>query len=195
MRQQRRRRSTNSPQTTEGSVPEGADPSAVVEADPEQVARNIVLRSLTRAPRTRQQLADLLAERGVPEEVANTVLGRMTDVGLINDTEFAEMYVRSRRATRGLAPRVLATEMRQKGLAPDIIETALADITLGDDRALAADLVARKLAATANLDRERRTRRLVSMLVRKGYGPGLAFDVVREALGAESDDVDATMDV
>lgn len=195
MRQQRRRRSTSNPQTNEGSVPEGADPSTVVDADPEQVARNIVLRSLTRAPRTRQQLADLLAERGVPEDVANTVLGRMADVGLINDTEFAEMYVRSRRATRGLAPRVLATEMRQKGLAPEVIETALADITAGDDRALAADLVARKLAATANLDRERRTRRLVSMLVRKGYGPGLAFDVVREALGAEPHDIDAAMDV
>ena len=34
--------------------------------DPESVARGICLRALTGAPKTRQQLADLLAKRGRP---------------------------------------------------------------------------------------------------------------------------------
>ena len=51
--------------------------------DPESVARGICLRALTGAPKTRQQLADLLAQRGVPEDAAETVLDRFTEVGLI----------------------------------------------------------------------------------------------------------------
>ena len=166
----------------EGSAPDGVDPLDLPEADPEQSARNIVLRSLTRAPRTRGQLADLLAERGIPDEIAIRVLDRMTEVGLINDEQFAEMYVRSRRATRGIAPRVLAQELRLKGIDPDTAEAALRDITPEDDRVLASDLVARKLASTASLAPEKRTQRLVSMLVRKGFPVGLAYEVVREAI-------------
>ena len=109
----------------------------------------------------------------------------MTDVGLINDAEYAAMYVRSRRATRGLAPRVLAQELRQKGIADDLIADSLQDITHDDDRELARSLVVKKLSSTAGLDPQARSRRLASMLIRKGFGQGLAFDVVREALKDE----------
>ena len=180
-----RRRSTPDDGRFEGSAPEGVDPSELPEADPEQAARNIVLRSLTRAPRTRQQLADLLAERGIAQDVAEHVLDRFTEVGLINDEQYAELYVRSRRTTRGLAPRVLAQELRQKGIDDSIVERLLADISPDDDRELAVDLVQRKLASTASLAPEKRTQRLVSMLVRKGYSVGLAYEVVREALTDE----------
>lgn len=170
----------------EGSAPDlGVDPSSQGEADPATAARNIVLRRLTRAPQSRAQLADVLAERGIPEAIAEHVLNRMTDVGLINDAEYAAMYVRSRRATRGLAPRVLAQELRQKGIADDLIADSLRDISQDDDRVLARSLVLKKLSSTAGLDPQARSRRLASMLIRKGFGQGLAFDVVREALKDE----------
>src|SRR5690348_2024532 len=52
-------------------------------AEPASLAREICLRLLTMAPRTRAQLADALARRGVPDEVADEVLGRFTEIGLI----------------------------------------------------------------------------------------------------------------
>lgn len=152
------------------------------EADPATAARNIVLRRLTRAPQTRAQLAAALAAKGIPDAVAAQVLDRMTEVGLINDTEYAELYVRSRRASRGLAPRVLAQELRAKGVEDDIIQAALADIDREADQALAESLVARRLPATAGLDPDARARRLANMLIRKGFTPGMAFAVVRNAL-------------
>lgn len=147
------------------------------------LAKNLVLRKLTRAPQTRQQLADHLQERGIPDEIATEVLNRMGEVGLVNDAEFAAMFVRSKRASRGLAPRVLAQELRQRGIADEIISAELAGISASDDRALATALVTRKLAATERFDPATRTRRLTSMLVRKGFNAGLAYDVVREAIG------------
>ncbi len=154
----------------EGSAPDlGVDPSSQGDADPATAARNIVLRRLTRAPQSRAQLADVLAERGIPDAIAAQVLDRMTEVGLINDAEYAAMYVRSRRASRGLAPRVLAQELRQKGIADELIAAELGEISADDDRALALALVAKKLGATAGLDPQARTRRLAGMLLRKGF--------------------------
>ena len=188
-----RRRSTRKHWRDEGSA--AADPSFAVEDDepmtPERMttlAKNMVLRKLTRAPQTRQQLADYLLERGITDDIVEQVLGRMADVGLVNDAEYAAMFVRSKRASRGLAPRVLAQELRQRGVDAEIIETELSAISPSDDRELALSLVTKKLASMARFDKETRTRRLTSMLVRKGFGPGLAFDVVREALGATDSD-------
>ena len=188
-----RRRSTRKPRIDEGSAP--ADPSFAVEDEapltPErmtELARNMVLRKLTRAPQTRQQLADYLTERGIPDDICDTVLGRMTDVGLINDVEYAAMFVRSRRTGRGLAPRVLAQELRQRGIDAAIIDEELAGITPEDDRELARTLVRKKLSSVSRFDRDTQIRRLTGMLMRKGFNSGLAFEIVREELGTTDSD-------
>ena len=59
-------------------------------ADPETVAKNLCLRALTGTPKTRQQLADLLADRDVPDDAAEAVLDRLGEVGLIDDEAFAQ---------------------------------------------------------------------------------------------------------
>ena len=187
------RRSTRKSNVDEGLA--AADPSFAVEDDApltparqRELARNMVLRKLTRAPQTRQQLADHLHERGVPADISADVLDRMSDVGLINDVEYAAMFVRSKRNTRGLAPRVLAQELRQRGIDDTIIASELAAISPEDDRELARGLVQKKLGSMARFDRDTRVRRLTSMLIRKGFSTGLAFDVVREVLGATDSD-------
>jgi regulatory protein len=59
-----------------------------------------------------------------------------------------------------------------------------------DERAAAEALVRRRLPSSRGLDYPKRVNRLVGMLARKGYGPGLAGDVVRRALAAEREDDD-----
>jgi regulatory protein len=156
--------------------------------DPEARAREVCLRLLTLAPRTRAQLADALRKRGVPDEAANEVLGRYEDVGLIDDAAFARAWVESRHYSRGLAGRALSAELRQRGVAADEIREAI-DEQLGPDAEAGAArrLVAGKLAATRRLPPEQRTRRLAGLLARKGYPAGLAFRVIREALEAEGE--------
>jgi regulatory protein len=163
--------------------------------DPESVARGICLRALTGAPRTRQQLADLLAERGVPDEAAETVLDRFTEVGLIDDAAYARAWVSSRQAGRGLARRALSAELRAKGVDPEVAAEAVEAVDDDDEREAARRLVARRAGAMRRLDRVTASRRLMGMLARKGYSGGLAAAVVREALDAAGDDaVDADLD-
>ena len=167
-----------------GSHKDGADGSD----DPEARARQVCLRLLTLAPRTRAQLADALGKRGIPDEAADQVLSRFEDVGLIDDAAFARAWVESRHYSRGLSGRALSAELKQRGVAAEEIRAAI-DEQLGPEAEVSAArrLVDRRLESTRGLPPERRTRRLAGMLARKGYPAGLAFRVIREALEAEGD--------
>lgn len=152
------------------------------EPDPHEVARQIVLRQLAMAPRSRSQLMGKLAERGCPPEVAEAVLDRMEQVGLVDDEEYAAMLVRSQVATRGLARRGLAHELRKKGIDAELAEQALEQVAPDDERDTARALVDKKLRTMSGLEKDVKTRRLAGMLARKGYPAGLAYGVIREAL-------------
>ncbi len=161
---------------------EGVGPADEPMEDPESAARALCLRALTGAPKTRQQLADLLDRRGVPEDAATAVLDRLGEVGLIDDEAYARAWVSSRQAGRGLARRALTAELRAKGIDDDVAAGAVLAVDDDDERAAARRLVDRRLPGMQRFDRATATRRLMGMLARKGYGGGLAAAVVREAL-------------
>lgn len=155
---------------------------------PEEQARAICLRLLTGTPRTRGQLAEALRTRGIPDEVAQEVLSRFEDVGLIDDAAFADAWVESRHHSRGLARRALARELRTKGVDSALIDEAVGQLDAEQEERTARELVERKLRATRGLEREKRLRRLAGMLARKGYAEGVALRVVRRALEEEGED-------
>jgi len=157
------------------------------EADHEAVARKILLDQLTGQARSRKELADKLAKRNVPAELAARLLDRFEEVGLIDDAAFARQWVDSRgaRGGRGLARRALAQELRRKGVADEAARDALDEIDPDDEREAARALVRRKLRGMDRLDEQAKVRRLVGMLGRKGYPPGVAFAVVREELDVQ----------
>ncbi|MFI7297637.1 recombination regulator RecX [Streptomyces sp. NPDC050121] len=187
----RRRSGFGEPSAEDGGSPsssraEQREPSG----DPAERARAICLRLLTGTPRTRKQLADALRKREIPDDVAEEVLSRFEEVGLINDSAFADAWVESRHHGRGLARRALAQELRTKGVDAALIEDAVAQLDSEQEEETARELVARKLRSTRGLDRDRRLRRLAGMLARKGYPEGMALRVVRQALEEEGEDTE-----
>ncbi|MGW5307065.1 recombination regulator RecX [Streptomyces griseoluteus] len=192
-RRGRRRRGFGEPVGTDEDTPRSSRAGQGVsstEADPAEKARNICLRLLTGTPRTRKQLADALRKREIPDEVAEEVLSRFEEVGLINDSAFADAWVESRHHGRGLARRALARELRTKGVDSALIDEAVGQLDSEQEESTARELVDRKLRATRGLDRDKRLRRLAGMLARKGYPEGMALRVVRQALEEEGDDTE-----
>ncbi|MEU5427184.1 recombination regulator RecX [Streptomyces olivoreticuli] len=173
-----------------GDAPSSSRAGGGTPPRPEEQARAICLRLLTGSPRTRKQLADALAKRGIPAEVAEEVLARFEDVGLIDDAAFADAWVESRHHGRGLARRALARELRTKGVDSAVIDEAVGQLDSDQEEHTARELVRRKLRATRGLDREKRLRRLAGMLARKGYAEGLALRVVRQALEEEGEEAE-----
>lgn len=159
-----------------------------IAADPTGFARQVCLQLLEVGPRTRKELADALTKKGVPDDAAEQVLGRFAEVGIVDDALFAGMWVSSRHRGRGLAGRALSQELRRKGVDDEIVRDAVAQLDPDEEAATARSLVRRKLPATRGLTADARIRRLAGMLARKGYGPGVAYRIVKEELQAEGSD-------
>jgi regulatory protein len=182
-----------------GRGTDGTESSKVEPGDPEpgseEAARVICLRLLTGGPRTRAQLATALRKRRIPDEVADAVLGRFAEVGLIDDAAFARAWVESRHHGRGLARKALAAELRQRGVADGEVRSAVGLLGPQDELATAQQLVAKRVAADRGKPMPVRARQLMGMLARKGYPAGLAAQVVREALEQDQADGGSSTDL
>ncbi len=169
------------------------------EADPESVARTILLDQLTGRARTRAELASKLAARGVPDDVAARLLDRFTEVGLIDDAGFARDWVEQRQHGKGLARRALRQELRRKGVDDEVVREVLEEVDPDEEEEAARRVVRSRLRSVASLPTDKATRRLVGALARKGHGASLAYRVVREELaavghGAETPEGSETLD-
>jgi regulatory protein len=163
-------------------------PPSTSEPSREEQARGLCLRLLTVRARTRAELAGQLAKRGYPDDVSTRVLDRLADVGLVDDVDFAEQWVHSRRVNAGKGKRALAAELHTKGVDNDVITSVLSDINPDAERDRAEELVRKKLRRENLSDQAadaRVTRRLVGMLARRGFSQGMAYDVVSVELAGE----------
>ena len=143
-------------------------------------AREIALKRLTYAPKSKRALTRDLVKRGVSFDVAEQVVNRMAEVGLIDDAAFAQAWVSTRHSGRGLARRALRSELRLQGVADDVAVEAVDVLSTEDEFARARELVLRRIRATGSLGDEKQVRRISGMLQRKGYSLGLISAVLRD---------------
>src|SRR3954451_21358143 len=146
-------------------------PPSTSEASREEQARNLCLRLLTARARTRAELEGQLAKRGYPDDVSGRVLDRLVQVGLIDDIDFAEQWIRSLRLNAGKGKRALAAELRTQGVDDDVITAALAGIDAEAERDRAEQLVRDKLRREklGEDDDSKLARRLVGVLGPRGF--------------------------
>ncbi|RSM75867.1 hypothetical protein DMH04_37700 [Kibdelosporangium aridum] len=164
--------------------------AAEVDRDPEAHAKDICLTLLTARPRTRAELYKALLRKEIAPEVAEQVLGRLDEVGLIDDKAFAEMWVRSRHTYQGMGRKALSVELRRRGVDNDTAAEAVAAVDEEAEEERARQLVRKKLPSMRSADQQTKIRRLVGVLARKGYSQGLAYRVVRDELAGFGEGTD-----
>jgi len=164
-------------------------------SDPEERARDICLRLLEFRARTRAELRVALGRKGIEDGVIERVLGRLDEVGLIDDKGFAEVWVRSRHNYDGLGRRAIAAELKRKGVEDVVAAEAVAAVDYGAEEERARQLVRKRLRTLGGVDEATKVRRLVGMLARKGYSQGMAYRVVRDELRAAGEDTALIDDV
>jgi regulatory protein len=154
----------------------------------EQRARNVLLHQLARSAKSTHQLRQILEKREIPSEIAERVLERFTEVGLIDDAAYAETIVNSRRNFKGLAKSAIKRELAEKGVSAQLVEQAVDGITTEDDLESAKQLAARRIRQMQTLETDVRQRRLAGYLGRKGYPSNVVFAAIRyaESLGEVS---------
>jgi regulatory protein len=160
---------------------EGSAPRTLSPERQEQRARNILLYQLSRSAKSTKQLREILAKREIDPAIAESVLERFTEVGLIDDKAFAETLVSSRRKFKGSSKSVIKRELSDKGIEPHIIEQVTSEISPESEIELACDLAARRIRQMTQLERDIRFRRLSGYLLRKGFSSSIVSIAVRHA--------------
>jgi regulatory protein len=149
----------------------------------------LALSMLDRAPRSAADLRTRLIAKEVAPQVADEIIARYIEVGLLDDRSLAAMIARTRHLERGQAPRVIAMELRRKGFTDDDISAAIEHLTPEVQAESARALAVARWERMSDLDPEVRARRLVSYLGRKGYPAHVAFALVRDLNRADSEAV------
>jgi len=144
---------------------------------------SIALFALAPRAKSRDELLKQLLKRGFESETANSVLDSLELQGLLNDLEFAKLWSESRQRAKKLSKRVIAGELRAKGVSQDIINEVIEAIDDEAEYRQAFLLAERKYNSISHLDPEVIYRRISGLLARKGYGHGVCVKIMRELSG------------
>ena len=145
-----------------------------------ELARDIVTRQLAMMDRSRWQLEQALAKRGISPEVSAEVLDWFAEHGLVDDVHFAEVLVRTRLVEKKASKRALADELRRKGVHGDLIEEALSSIGDDEEYENAIEVAVKKLRIASG-NPATLERRVYATLARKGFSPSICSAALNEA--------------
>ena len=151
-------------------------------ADPYSEAEAIALNALAPRARSRAELHAHLLKRGFDDGIAHSVLDHLELQGFLNDLEFAKIWSESRQRQKKLSKRVIAGELRTKGVSQDIIDETIEAIDDEAEYQMALDLASKKYRSCSHLESEVIYRRVHSVLARKGFDHSTTAKVLREIL-------------
>jgi len=154
------------------------------EADPYSFALTSAYHALAPRAKSRAELHAHLKKRGVEEEIASAVLDELELQGLLNDLEFAQIWSESRQRQKKLSKRVIAQELRVKGVSADIIEETIDAIDDEAEYQMAFQLADRKYRSCSHLDPDVVYRRVHGLLSRKGFSHSITSRIMRELLAS-----------
>lgn len=128
--------------------------------------------------RSEEEVRKNLSKHDFGDEVIEATLERLRQAGLLGDDRFARAWVENRSTFRPRGRRVLALELRQKGIGEDDIRSALAETA--DDQALALDAGRKYIRRLAGLEWPEFRAKLGGHLGRRGFGYEVISSVTKQ---------------
>jgi regulatory protein len=161
------------------------DPAVVLEA---------ATRFLEARSRSVAEVRRRLSTAGYRTELIDGAIGRLGDLGVLDDEAFARAWVESRDRARPRGERALRDELRLKGIDRSIVDQVLqdrheaADPDAAPDREAAERLLARNERALARIaDPRKRRERAYALLARHGFDPETCREVAASVMAQDAD--------
>ena len=158
--------------------------SSFPEEESRALAHRIALDRLARRSHSCGELRAAFAKRAIPIEIGEELIVALTRSNLLDDGEFARAWRDSRMRTRGLAPRVIARELREKGIDADLILEVIGEVSSESEEMALQELLAKKVRSLRPGDRKKQERALLGFLLRKGHRGDRSGQAVRDALNS-----------
>jgi regulatory protein len=125
--------------------------------------------------RSEAEIRKNLRKHEIPETVIDQTIERLRQNGLANDDQFAQAWVENRNTFRPRSRRMMAMELKQKGLADEAIQSAIENV---DDEASAYEAARKRAARLKGLEWNDFRRKLSEFLARRGYSYSVIAPVV-----------------
>ena len=125
--------------------------------------------------RSEKEIRQNLTKHEIPEEIIERVLDRLRGASLVNDREFASLWVENRVQFKPRGKRALSSELFQKGIHNEIIEEVLAEL---DEEKLAYQCARSKITKYSGLEEKAFQKKLSGLLTRRGFPYHIIKDVV-----------------
>jgi regulatory protein len=153
----------------------------------ETQAKNIAVNYLSYRQRSSKEIIDHLKKKGFALECAEDVTRQLQSARLVNDHEFAYAFVRDRVKRKPTGRALLRMQLLAKGIPTSMAEAVLVDlISTESQQASALQAARRKVNMTHSLkkdpDEEKRKKRLLDFLLRRGFAYDIALKTVHTAL-------------
>ena len=125
--------------------------------------------------RSESEIRQNLRKHEIPDAVIEHTLERLRQTGLANDDQFAQAWVENRNTFRPRSRRMMAMELKQKGLADEAIQSAVQNV---DDEASAYEAAQKRAARFKGLEWNDFRKKLSEFLARRGYSYSVIAPVV-----------------
>jgi regulatory protein len=152
--------------------------AAMQAEDAQEVALQKSLHFLSYRARSIEEVRKNLEKHEIPEAVIQLTLEKLQNAGLLNDHDFARIWVENRNTFRPRGRRALRMELRQKGLPESVIETTLEETT--DEQALALTAARKHLRKLQGLDWMDFRKKMAGFLGRRGFPYEVIASVTRQ---------------
>lgn len=144
-------------------------------------AKSDALRLLSFSARSSSELRKRLQMKRFSSDLIDQVIESFTRQGLLDDKKFAKLYAESRVYNRPTGRKNLEMDLKKKGLAPELVSETLSELKDYDEKAMAKELVIRRLRSMKGISAQKKKARLFGFLKRRGFGNDSIFSAMNEA--------------
>ncbi|HKC14713.1 MAG TPA: regulatory protein RecX [Patescibacteria group bacterium] len=137
------------------------------------------LKFLSYRSRSEKEVRDKLIKIKTPEYLINEIIKKLKDYKFLDDLEFAKMFARERSLLKHKPARVIKFELKQKGIAQEVIEEVLTDSKEEEkDLEKAKEIIQKKLSRYKDLDNFKTREKLGRFLASRGFD----YDTIKIAI-------------
>lgn len=161
---------------------------ALEQEEARRSATESALRLLSYRQRSVRELSQRLYRKGYRRPVVEATVARMQELGYLDDAAFARFWSETRQSIRPRSKRLLAADLRSRGIASETADEATAEIS---DEEAAYEAAGRRIRSFRGLEHRAFRERLGRFLTSRGF----SYDVARrtidrywEELGGEEPD-------
>ncbi|WP_147804124.1 recombination regulator RecX [Alkalicoccus halolimnae] len=158
-----------------------SDINRLKQTDETDKAFQKALNYLSYRMRSEKELSDYLREQEVPSEEISRMIEKLRELDFVNDERFAFSFVRTKRDQSKKGPIVIKQELKQKGVADNIVDKSLSQYTPEEQLDLAVKLAEKKQTSYRKESKRQTEQKLVQFLMQKGFPSSIAFEAVKEA--------------